>query len=207
MSEESLLSGQASTDAGTQQNADQGQATPAVEPTGEAQGQQPAGEQPAGEAAPQGAPESYEFNLPEGYELNAEIGSEFEAYAKELNLPQDKAQVAVDMGVKLIENFAAKQAEAFATQQAQWRDEVVNDKEIGGPALQENLSYAAKVLDTFAPDLRQVLNDTGMGNHPAFVKAFVKIGKAISEDRLVGGSQQSPGAPVDDAKVLFPNMN
>lgn len=111
------------------------------------------------------------------------------------------------MGVKLIENFAAKQAEAFATQQAQWRDEVVNDKEIGGPALQENLSYAAKVLDTFAPDLRQVLNDTGMGNHPAFVKAFVKIGKAISEDRLVGGSQQSPGAPVDDAKVLFPNMN
>jgi hypothetical protein len=205
MNEESLLSGQASTDAGTQQNADQGLA-----PAGE-QGQQAAAEgqqAPAGQAeAPQGAPEAYEFQLPEGYELNAEIGEEFSAYAKELNLPQDKAQVAVDMGVKLIENFQARQAEQFQQQQQKWRDEVVNDKEIGGQMLNENLSYAAKVLDTYAPDLRQVLNETGMGNHPAFVKAFVKIGKAISEDRLVGGAQQQGQAPKDAAQVLFPNMN
>ena len=100
-----------------------------------------------------------------------------------------------------------KQAEAFAQTQQQWRNEVVNDKEIGGQALAENLGYAAKVLDTFAPDLRGVLDETGLGNHPAFVKAFVKIGKAISEDRLVGGAQQTPGAAQDPAAKLFPNMN
>lgn len=206
MNEESLLSGQAPTDAGTQQIADQGQAPAAGE-----QGQQAAAggqeEQQGQAAAPQGAPEAYEFQLPEGYELNAEVGEEFSAYAKELNLSQDKAQVAVNMGVKLIESFQAKQLEAFQKQQQLWRDEVVNDKEIGGQQLNENLSYAAKVLDTYAPDLRQVLNDTGLGNHPAFVKAFVKIGKAISEDRLVGGAQQQGAAPRDAAQVLFPNMN
>ena len=145
--------------------------------------------------------------MPEGFELNKEVAGEFEAYARELNLPQDKAQAVVDMGVKLMQSAQTKQAEAFAQTQQQWRNEVVNDKEIGGQALAENLGYAAKVLDTFAPDLRAVLDETGLGNHPAFVKAFVKIGKAISEDRLVGGAQQTPGAAQDPAAKLFPNMN
>lgn len=208
MSDESLLSGAGSPEAGTQPATEPAQAAPAVEPQGgEPQGQAPAGEQPKTEEKPQGAPEAYEFAMPEGYELNKEVSGEFEAYARELNLPQDKAQAVVDMGVKLMQNAQAKQVEAFQQTQKEWREAVVNDKELGGAALAENLSYAAKVLDTFAPDLRTVLDETGLGNHPAFVKAFVKIGKAISEDRLVGGAQQSPGAVSDPAATLFPSMN
>lgn len=207
MTTESLLSGTGTPEAGTQPTTEQAPAAPAVAPEGgQPQGQQPAVE-PAAEGLPQGAPENYEFELPEGYELNQEVSEEFTAYARELNLPQDKAQAAVSMGVKLLENAQAKQAEAYAQQISAWRNEVTNDKEIGGPALAENLSYAAKVLDTYAPDLRAVLDETGMGNHPAFVKAFVKIGKAISEDRLVGGAQQAPGAALDPAAKLFPTMN
>lgn len=206
MSEESLLSGAGTPEAGTQPTAQQAPAAPAPAPEGgQPQGQQPTAEPKAQE--PQGAPESYQFELPEGYELNAEVAGEFEAYARELNLPQDKAQAAVSMGVKLVESAMAKQAEAYTQQVAAWREEVTNDKEIGGPALAENLSYAARVLDTYAPDLRAVLDETGLGNHPAFVKAFVKIGKAISEDRLVGGAQQAPGSALDPAAKLFPTMN
>lgn len=29
------------------------------------------------------------------------------------------------------------------------------------------------------------MDDTGLGNHPALVKAFAKIGRELSEDRLV----------------------
>lgn len=204
MTTESLLTGQASTEAGTQ---------PATEPTAApAAGQDggnPQGQQPAGEAKtePAAAPEKYDFAMPDGFELNQEVAGEFEAYARELNLPQDKAQAVVDMGVKLLQAHQASQAALVQQTQEQWRNEVVNDKEIGGQALAENLSYAAKVLDTFAPDLRGVLDETGLGNHPAFVKAFVKIGKAISEDRLVGGAQQTPGAISDPAAKLFPTMN
>jgi hypothetical protein len=206
MSEESLLSGAGTPEAGAQPTAQQAPAAPAPAPEGgQPQGQQPTAEPQA--QAPQGAPESYQFELPEGYELNAEVAGEFETYARELNLPQDKAQAAVSMGVKLVESAMAKQAEAYTQQVAAWREEVTNDKEIGGPALAENLSYAARVLDTYAPDLRAVLDETGLGNHPAFVKAFVKIGKAISEDRLVGGAQQAPGSALDPAAKLFPTMN
>lgn len=208
MTEETLLSGASTPEAGTQPATEPAAAAPAPGQDGGApQDQAPAGEQPKPEEKPQGAPEAYEFAMPEGFELNKEVAGEFESYARELNLPQDKAQAVVDMGVKLMQSAQAKQAEAFEQTQQQWRSEVVNDKEIGGQALAENLGYAAKVLDTFAPDLRAVLDETGLGNHPAFVKAFVKIGKAISEDRLVGGAQQTPGAAQDPAAKLFPNMN
>lgn len=209
MTDETLLSGASTPEAGTQPAADPATTAPAVEPEGgQPQGQQPAGEKPkTKEEKPQGAPEAYEFAMPEGFELNKEVSTEFEAYARELNLPQDKAQAVVDMGVKLMQSAQAKQVESFQQTQKEWRDAVVNDKELGGAALAENLGYAAKVLDTFAPDLRAVLDETGLGNHPAFVKAFVKIGKAISEDRLVGGAQQTPGAAQDPAAKLFPNMN
>jgi hypothetical protein len=209
MTTESLLTGAPSTEAGAQPATETTAAAPATEqPGGESQTQAPAGEQAkTEEAKPQGAPEAYEFTMPEGFELNKEVSGEFEAYARELNLPQDKAQAVVNMGVKLMQSAAAKQAEAFQQTQKEWRESVVNDKELGGAALAENLSYAAKVLDTFAPDLRAVLDETGLGNHPAFVRAFVKIGKAISEDRLVGGAQQSPGAAQDPAATLFPTMN
>ena len=204
MTTESLLTGQESTEAGTQHATKTTQASAAGQDGGNPQGQQPAGEAKTEAAA---APEKYDFAMPEGFELNQEVAGEFEAYARELNLPQDKAQAVVDMGVRLMQSQQAQQAALVQQTQEQWRNEVVNDKEIGGQALAENLSYAAKVLDTFAPDLRGVLNETGLGNHPAFVKAFVKIGKAISEDRLVGGAQQTPGAISDPAAKLFPTMN
>ena len=205
MTTETLLSGQESTAAGTQPATEPTPAPAAGQDGGNPQGQQPAGDVKT-EVAP-AAPEKYDFAMPEGFDLNQEVAGEFEAYARELNLPQDKAQSVVDMGVKLLQSAQAQQAEAYQQTQEQWRNEVVNDKEIGGQALAENLSYAAKVLDTFAPDLRGVLDETGLGNHPAFVKAFVKIGKAISEDRLVGGAQQTPGAVSDPAAKLFPTMN
>lgn len=203
MTTESLLTGQASTEAGTQPATETTQAPAAGQDGGNPQGQQPAGETKPAAAAP----EKYDFAMPDGFELNQEVAGEFEAYARELNLPQDKAQAVVNMGVKLMQAQQANQAALVQQTQEQWRNEVVNDKEIGGQALAENLSYAAKVLDTFAPDLRGVLDETGLGNHPAFVKAFVKIGKAISEDRLVGGAQQTPGAISDPAAKLFPTMN
>lgn len=203
MSDESLLSGQAPTDTGEQQPTDaaaapQDNAAPAAEAQAPAAEQQPKDE---------GAPESYQFELPEGFELNGEVAEQFTAWAKDLDLPQDKAQAVAAMGAELVQKAQAAQQEAWQAQVADWRKEVETDKEVGGPALAENLGFAARAIDTFAPELREVLDSSGLGNHPVLVKAFIRIGKAISEDRLVGGAQQSPSVSADPAKRLFPNMN
>lgn len=147
-------------------------------------------------------PEAYEFKMPEGVELDTVAADEFTVIAKELKLTQEQAQKVADIGAKQ----AQRQAEAHAKQVEAWTEAVKTDKEIGGDALPENLAIARKALDTFGtPELKDILNISGLGNHPAVIKAFYKAGKAISDDRFVAGS--APTAPDDPAKRMFPSMN
>ena len=148
------------------------------------------------------APADYEFTMPEGVQLDNTAAAEFKAIAKEAGLDQATAQKVADIGAKM----AQRQTDAHAKLVETWTESVKTDKEIGGDALAENLGIARKALDQFGtPELRDVLNATGFGNHPAVIKAFYKIGKAISEDGFVKGAAR--GADTDIAKRMFPSMN
>lgn len=148
-------------------------------------------------------PESYELKMPDGVQLDSAAAEEFTAIAKELKLDQAAAQKLADIGAKM----ATRQAEAHAQLVETWTEQVKADKEIGGDKLDENLGIARKAIDTFgSPELKALLNSTGMGNHPEVVKLAFKVGKAISEDRFVTGSPKG-NASNDPAKKLFPNMN
>jgi hypothetical protein len=157
---------------------------------------------------PAGAPEQYEdFKAPDGVTLDAEVTGEFKALAKELNLPQEKAQQVADLGAKLAQKWQAQQATALTEAAAKWAADSQADKEFGGDKLQENLATAKKALDTFgSPELKTLLNESGLGNHPEIIRMLFKAGTAISEDRLVAGK---PGAtPVQStAQRMYPNMN
>lgn len=148
------------------------------------------------------APESYDLKMPEGVELDQAAAAEFTAIAKELKLDQAAAQKLADVGAKM----AQRQVEAHAKLVESWVEQVKTDKEIGGDRFEENLGIARKALEAFGtPALRDVLNATGIGNHPEVIRAFYKVGKAISEDRFVAGAPK--GGTDDPAKKLFPNMN
>jgi hypothetical protein len=50
---------------------------------------------------------------------------------------------------------------------------------------------ALKARERFStPALRQLLNETGFGNHPEVIKFFAKVGKAMREDAF-----HPPGSP------------
>jgi hypothetical protein len=156
----------------------------------------PSAQADSDKAAAQPAAVEYEpFALPEGVVADEEVLGEFKATAKELNLSQENAQKLVDLQTKA--NLRAR---------TQWAESAKVDKEFGGPALAENLGLAKKALDSFAsPELRNLLDTSGLGNHPEIIRAFVRVGKAISEDgRVVSGSKA--GAPSDPARRLFPNQ-
>lgn len=142
------------------------------------------------------------FQLPEGITADEEVLGEFKATAKELGLSQEGAQKLVELQSKV----ALKQQEAMRTMQAQWAEQSKTDKEFGGEALNENLGVAKKALDAFAsPDLRTLLNESGLGNHPEVIRHFIRVGKAISEDgRVVSGTKAV--TPSDPARRLFPNQ-
>lgn len=181
-------------------------ANDAGEPKSDGQAVAPASDASAQPAAdPQTSepalPDSYTFTMPDGVEVDSTAAEEFSAIAKELKLDQAGAQKVADVGAKMAQRQIEKHAELVQS----WVEQVKTDKEIGGDALQENLAVAKKALETFGtPELRDVLNASGLGNHPEVIRAFYKAGKAISEDRFVAGSPK--GAPTDAAKKLFPNM-
>lgn len=145
-------------------------------------------------------PVVYDFKMPEGVELDGAAADEFKALAAELKLKPEDAQKVVDLAAKREQ----ARAQAFAAQVQAWGDEVKADKEIGGTKLDENLGLARKALDQFGtPELKSLLDSTGMGNHPQVVKLMVNIGKAISEDKIERGTPA--GQTKDAASILYGN--
>lgn len=162
------------------------------------------GAESAGEAKPQGAPEKYEFKAAEGQQFDSKVIDQFSDVARELNLPQDAAQKVLD---KMAPALAARQAEAVEAIRTQWADDAKADKEIGGDKLDENLATAKKAIDQFGtPELRTLLDQSGLGNHPEVIRAFYRAGKAISEDRFVSGQGSQTGQQ-SMAQRMYPNMN
>lgn len=147
-------------------------------------------------------PEKYEFAKPEGFELDASAVDEFTGIAKELKLDQANAQKVADVAVKMMQ----RQVESHTKLVESWVESTKTDKELGGEKLSENLSVAKKALDTFGtPELRDVLNSTGLGNHPEVIRAFYKAGKDLLEGKFVQGAPKS--TEVDPARRMFPSMN
>lgn len=153
------------------------------------------------EQKPEGAPEKYEFKPAEGQELDAAALEQFEPIARELNLTNDQAQKMVDLyGTKIMPMVQQQQAEAWQKTTEQWAADVKADKEIGGDNLTANLSAAQRALEQFGDqELKEYLDSTGLGNHPALVKAFIKVGKAMSEDKVVTGGHESGGSDLISA--------
>lgn len=146
---------------------------------------------------------NYELKLPDGFTFDAEIQTDLVEFAKEKNLTQEETQKLVDLGVKMRQ----KEYVQFQETQKQWIEQIKSSPELGGEKLAENVAVAKKAIDAFGtPTLKQLLNETGFGNHPEVVSAFYRIGKAISEDKLVMG-QGKPRGAADPAKRLFPNQN
>jgi hypothetical protein len=150
------------------------------------------------------APEQYaDFTTPEGIEVSPEFREQFKQLAKELDLTQEQAQKLIDLDAKR----ALAQAEAAKTQSDAWFAQTQSDKEIGGDNLRANAAVAATALDKFGtPELKTLLQETGLILHPEIVRAFYRAGKAISEDTIVPGSRNTvPKAQRDAASALYPN--
>jgi len=150
--------------------------------------------------------------LPDGIEIAETDLTEFNTIAKELDLNQDQAQRLVDYQSQRTEAANEKQATALADairkQAEDWTNELKNDPDFGGDNLDKNVGLAVKVTNKFgSPELKAVLDSSGMGNNPELIKMFNKIGKAFAEDSLDPDDMNSEsGSDKSAADVLYPNQ-
>ena len=142
------------------------------------------------EPTKEGAPDKYEFNdkvadAPEV--LDPEVLTAFGEVAKELDLPQEAAQKVLDKVAPVIQ---ARQAEQVEKARIEWAEESQSDEEFGGESFASNIEVAKSALNAFGTDpFKQLLQESGLGNHPEVIRFMYRAGKAISEDSYVGNSE------------------
>jgi hypothetical protein len=174
-------------------------AEPAVESRDES-----ADRPPAAEAAAASRPTYDAFQLPDGVTLEPETLRPASELFAETGLSQEQAQKFIDLAVAREQAALQRGAQAFTDLQAQWVSAVKADPDIGGDRLKASLAAAGRAIDRLnVAGLREALNLTGAGNHPAVVKAFVRLGQMISEDRFRPGHQAAPAAPRTPAEVIY----
>ena len=188
-------------------------------------GEQEAGQQPATEQAttqasveqtPEqtpaeqpkiGAPEAYEFKAAEGQTFDPEFVKGYSEVARELNLTQEAAQTMID---KVGPVLAQQQQAQISRVRSEWAEASKVDAEFGGAEFNENLAVAKQSIDKFAtPEFKQMLDDTGLGNHPEWIRYCYRVSKAFSPDDFEGGHKEGGAAPNDFnsmASRLYPGQ-
>lgn len=159
----------------------------------------------AEEAKNKTVPDKYDIKVPDGMTLDETVLAEFTPLAKELNLTNEGVQKLADFQAK----FVAKQmTSAQQTQQKAFETYVDNitkeSVEFFGTKLEAELPYVAKGRDNFADaEVMELLEATGLSNHKAFIKMFAKMGRTVSEDRLVEGRAAVQGDTRTDGQVIY----
>ena len=151
-----------------------------------------------------GAPSEYaDFDMPENMEVDKDALETFVPVAKELNLTQEQAQSLVSLQAEQVQKVAKAQEDTWAETTDKWRADSKSDKEFGGEAYDENVAKAKHALDKIGtPELRDLLDVTGTGNHPEVIRLLVRVDKLIGEDTLHLGGTSGEG-PKDLSKVLY----
>lgn len=138
-----------------------------------------------------GAPEAYaDFTFPEGAEPDKATVEKFTALAKELNIPQEKAQELMNLAINNLAEATKKQGEAWAEIRENWVKEIKEDKEFGGEKFEGTLEQAKRTLRNYGSDeLEKFISDTGYGDNPHLIRMLAKIDKALGEDKIVQGKE------------------
>jgi hypothetical protein len=165
-------------------------AAAAPKPEGEAK--------PEGETKPDpGPPEKYEFVAPEGVALDTEILTELEGFARTHKLSQESAQAIADLGVKAQQKWIAAVSEAQKQQAASWVDALAKDPELGGTTSEEKKAIAVLGANALLTDAdKKFFDESGLGNHPAFVRMAYRHGLLLQQDTPPGkgGGERTGGA-------------
>lgn len=187
-----------------QQNADPAKQN--APPPTEAKGDQKAPEQQPdgqGEQAKAKPPEKYELKLPEGAKLDPKHLEAVTEYAKSLGMNQEQAQALVERDAALVSTYEKGVVEAHAKRVEEWHRQVVADKDLGGTNFDATREAARRALARFGNDsFKQMLNESGYGNHPEVVRVFAAIGRAMAEDRFVNANNPA-NAKKDAASILY----
>lgn len=155
-----------------------------------------------------GAPEAYaEFAIPSGMKPDADLNTAFSGIAKELNLSQEAAQKLVSFyGEKVVEKVTRDMTAAWTATSEKWKADILADPDYGGEKFVPNYAKAHRTVQTFGnEEFIKFLDETKLGDHPAFFRFCMKVAEGMGEDKLVQPGETG-AAKVPAWVGLYPTM-
>ena len=167
---------------------------------------EPAKTEPAKAEEPPAAATGLE--IPDGFKPDEKMVADFKAEAAEIGLDSAKAQKLFDRYIGLEVARAKADEDAFVAQDNRWQAELKADPEVGGEKQAQAVMHVRRAIKEFGGvEVAKVLAQAGLGNHPALVRGFAKIGRALAEDSVSGAAQpadEKRGASFTD--LMYPTM-
>lgn len=144
--------------------------------------------------------------IPDDMEVDEAARDSFLKLANENKLPKAVVEQLVELQTGLARQASDRASQLVEQMQADWRKETEADPEIGGDKLEGVLSTIGKAIDQYGDDsLREAMEMTGAGNHPAVIRFVHKLASQLVETSGPVPGNASPGQQTA-AQILFPNQ-
>lgn len=157
-------------------------------------------------------PEKYVFTDENGQQYSDEDTAEFSQFVRDVGLSQEQATKVFNAYVadvkQMAKDFMQGQTDKQLNQKKEWKQAVMSDAEIGGQNFETTKANIAKAMKQYGSDeLRQYLNESGLGYNPAFIRFMANIGKNLASDNqfINGATARGAETDFDRAKRLYPN--
>lgn len=150
-------------------------------------------------------PEEYKIEkpavIPEGIEWNEDKAKEFQSTAHALGLNKNQVAKLVNWYTDRIgrdmQSYRQKEAEKIEFGKSEAEKEMQKE---WGPDYQRRVTVAKRGLRAMGDkNLIELLDTTGIGNHPSFLRLFYSLGQKYAEHGMIDGSVEGTITP-DEAK-------
>tara|TARA_R100001082_G_scaffold111005_2_gene92835 strand:- start:130 stop:972 length:843 start_codon:yes stop_codon:yes gene_type:complete len=150
-------------------------------------------------------PSKYEVSVPEDYQqyFREESMNEFRNVAHKIGLNNEQVKALMDFQV----NEINQQSQGYESSMAMQREEAEqNLKQEWGYDYDKNVQAALRAVSVYGDEQVQELLNTELGNNPALIKMFARLGKEVTEDMAQNTQNNTLSVSPLDAKQEIANI-
>ncbi len=214
MTTETVTNAQVTTTAAESKTADPVVTTPEVKeitpPVVEAKTESPVEKKETAETekVSDAVPKEIELKLPEKTLLDPSIIEKAKTLAKEKGWSNERAQEYVQDQHSALEEYNVKATEDLKSKnETTWKQELYNDKEIGGAKFEESAHLAARAAKAFGgEEFADKLKTMNLNYYPDLFKMLTRVGKAMADDTAIMPNTHYSAANVPAEQNWYPNM-
>ena len=150
-------------------------------------------------------PDKYKVDIPDTHQeyFRDETINEFKNVAHKIGLNNDQVDALIDFQMKQVDFELNQQQNGLSVQ----KEEIENSlKKEWGFDYDKNIRSAQRALQVYGDeDIKQLMN-TEVGNNPAVIKLFARLGKEVTEDMAQNTQNNSLSVSPLDAKQEIENI-